>query len=376
MADGKRKKLLTITTCCLIIVAGGLFFYWLDVWRIEEYTDDCYVNGNMVQLNSQVSGIVRSINADNTDYVKKDQVIVELDSTDFQIAYEKSRGNLGETIRQVVKLFEDVKKLMAEVEQKEAFLIKSEEDYNNRVELVRIGGVSREEFEHVTQNLAMARADLSKAYFALQATKALVENTSVATHPLVQEAKEQCKEAYVNLKRTQIVAPANGYVAMRSVQVGEQIGPGKPLLSIVPLDEIWIDANYKETQLSKMRIGQRVTLTSDIYGHSTKFHGRVHGINPGTGAVFSILPPQNATGNWIKIVQRLPVRILLDKEEFEKHPLMLGMTMEATTDISDTSGEVLSTGKSLQPLYHTDVYEKQEVGFNKVFEEILRANLS
>lgn len=375
MAEGKRKKSLIITTCILVLIAGGLFLYWLDVWRIEEYTDDCYVNGNMVQLNAQVSGIVRSINADNTDYVEKNQVIVELDNTDFVIAYEKSKGNLGETIRQVVKLFEDVKQLMAEVEQKEAFLVKSEDDYNNRVELVKIGGVSREEFEHVTQNLAMARADLASTYFALQAAKALVENTKVKNHPLVIEAKEKCKEAYVNLQRTKIVAPASGYVAMRSVQVGEQIGPGKPLLSIVPLDEIWVDANYKETQLSKMRIGQRVSLTTDIYGGSVKFHGRVQGINPGTGAVFSILPPQNATGNWIKIVQRLPVRVILDKEELEKYPLMLGMTMEATTDISDTSGPVLSSGKTLQPLYHTDVYAKQEEGFDKVFEEILKANV-
>ncbi|MCH9613572.1 MAG: Multidrug export protein EmrA [Chlamydiia bacterium] len=372
--EPKRKKSLIITTCIFLILGGGLFLYWLDVWRIEEYTDDCYVNGNMVQLNAQITGIVTSINADNTDYVEQDQLIIELDDTDYKIAYEKAQGNLAETIRQVVKMFQDVKMLAAEVEQKEAFLLKASDDYNNRVELVDIGGVSREEFEHVTQNLAMAQADLSSTHFSLKAAEALVKNTYVRTHPLVIEAKEQCKEAYVNLKRTKIRAPASGTVAMRSAQVGEQINPGKPLLAIVPLDEIWVDANYKETQLSKMRIGQRVSLTADIYGSDVKFHGRVQGLNPGTGAVFSILPPQNATGNWIKIVQRIPVRIRLEKEQFEKYPLMLGMTMEATTDISDTSGDVLTKAKTLRPLYSTDVYQKQEEGFNEVFEAILKAN--
>ena len=372
--EGKRTHALIWTTLVILGISLCVVIYYLKVWRFEEYTDDAYVSGNMTLVNPQISGIVTSIHVDNTDYVEKGQLLIELDTTDYQITYDRSKANLGEVVREVKQMFDMVKQYEADLVAREAELIKAEQDYQNRVNLVGIGGVSREDFEHIQAELRVAKGMLESTFFALQGAKARVANTQMNTHPLVLRAAQEFKDAYVNLKRTKILAPIDGYVAQRQVQVGEQVRPGTPLLSVVPLDEIWIDANFKENQLAKMRVGQPVKITSDIYGGSRVFHGRLMGLNPGTGAVFSILPPQNATGNWIKIVQRVPVRVTLDPEEIKEHPLMLGMSIEATVDLHDQRGPVLRQAQALKSLYKTNIYDKQDDGVDEVIEDIIRVN--
>jgi membrane fusion protein (multidrug efflux system) len=372
--EGKRRHALMWTTLILLAIAGGLGFYYWKVWRFEEYTNDSYVSGNMTIINPQISGIVMSIHVDNTDYVERGQLLIELDATSYQIAYDRTKANLGEVVREVKQMFEVVKQYEADLVAREAELIRAEQDYQNRVNLVGIGGVSKEDFEHIQANLYTARANLDSTFFALQGARALVMNTQIQTHPKVLRLAQELKEAYVNLKRTQILAPVNGYVAQRQVQVGEQVAIGTPLLSVVPLGEIWIDANFKENQLAQMRVGQPVKITADIYGDSVIFHGSLMGINPGTGAVFSILPPQNATGNWIKIVQRVPVRVILDPEEIKEHPLMLGMSTEATVDLHDQRGPMLRPSQPLKSLYMTNIYPKQEEGVDEIIDEIIRMN--
>ena len=214
----------------------------------------------------------------------------------------------------------------------------------------------------------------SELIHSLQAAYAQVQNTTVQTHPLVLQAIDQLKDDYVNLKRCTIVSPVNGYVAMRSAQLGESVSPNEPLLAIIPLNELWVDANFKETQLAKVRIGQAVRMTSDIYGGGVVFQGKVVGINPGTGSVFSALPPQNATGNWIKIVQRVPVRVSLDPQQLKKSPLWLGLSMDVKVDIHDTQGEMLSEERRVAPLYQTKVYSEQERGVDLLIEKIIREN--
>ncbi|MEM7174789.1 MAG: HlyD family efflux transporter periplasmic adaptor subunit [Chlamydiota bacterium] len=370
----RRKKLFVFTTLCFLLIGFAVYLYWLFVWRFEEYTNDAYVSGNMVELTPQVPGIVAAIYADNTDYVEAGQLIIALDRTDYALAFEKSMADLAETVRRVSEMFIAVKQLEADVEARQADVVRAEQDFANRVDLVSIGGVAKEEFEHTETNLLRAQADLMAARFALEKSYAQVGKTTVRDHPLVQKAAEVTRTAWVDLKRCDIIAPVTGYIAMRSAQLGEWVEQSQPLLAIVPLNELWVDANFKETKLSKMRVGQQTRLTSDIYGHSVVFHGKVIGINPGTGNVFSALPPQNATGNWIKIVQRVPVRISLSPKELQKHPLWLGLSMNVHVDVSDEQGEMLVENVQRRPIYATDLYALQQEGIDLMIEEVITTN--
>lgn len=359
-----------------LLIGAAIFIYWWGWLRFEEYTDDAYVAGNMVALTPQITGIVTSINADETDIVEKGQLIIELDTTDFAVAFEQKKAELAEALRHVVSLFEKVGELGAEMEQKKAILWKSALDYEHRKNLVESGGVSIEDFEHSEADLRAAFAALIDVEHALTSALAQVERTTVVTHPTVEKAQERLKEAYIQLNRCKIFAPVRGMVAQRRAQVGERVIAAEKLLAIVPLDEIWVYANFKEVQLKKMKLGQPVKMTADIYGSSVEYHGKVIGIAAGTGSVFSIIPPQNATGNWIKIVQRVPVRITLDPEEITANPLRLGLSMEVTVDIHDTEGSSLGTVKSQKPVYETDIFDQQLVGADAIIDEIIHENVS
>lgn len=371
----KRKKALIITGVVFLVAGLIAFFLWLGYFRFHKYTNDAYVEGNLVQVTPQVTGIITSINVNDTDFVKKDQVLVSLDTTDHELNLKNAEANLANTVRSVVDLFQNVETKSALVAEADANLLNEELYYEKRVGLVDIGGVSKEAFQGVETGLLKAKAALEAARSERSAAVALVEGTTLETHPRVKEMITEVKKAFVALKRCQIVAPTDGFIAERTVQLGEYVNAGTALLSIVPLDQIWVNANYKETKLSKMRVGQNVKLTSDMYGSSVVYHGRVVGLNPGTGNAFSILPPQNATGNWIKIVQRVPVRVSLNVEELETHPLWLGLTMESWVDVKDTSLPRLQAGKpKLKPIYKTDVYAKQIRGAEQLVKKIIRDN--
>ncbi|QVL56794.1 MAG: efflux RND transporter periplasmic adaptor subunit [Simkaniaceae bacterium] len=372
--NNKRNKLLIYTASGFILVGIIIFIYWVEVLRYEQYTNDAYVNGNMIELTPQVPGIVTSINVDNTEYVEEGQVLVELDKTDSRLAFEKAKNSLAETVRNVIQMFIQVERLQAELEQKDAELYRAEKDYQNRVNLVGVGGVSREEFEHVEAAFVGAQASRKETYHALQEAIALVQNTTVATHPNVKKGADGVRDTYVNLQRCDILAPMSGYVAQRTVQLGEYVNVSQPLLAVIPLSELWVDANYKEIQLSRVRVGQSVRMTSDIYGRKVVFSGKVLGINPGTGSVFSALPPQNATGNWIKIVQRVPVRVSLDSQQLKKHPLWLGLSMDVRVDIHDISNEMLREPSRLKPIYKTKIYKEQEEGVQAIIDKIIQEN--
>ncbi|WP_233800822.1 EmrA/EmrK family multidrug efflux transporter periplasmic adaptor subunit [Paraburkholderia sp. HP33-1] len=354
--NGKRKRMMTLLVIVILIAAAAYgLYYFLDA-RFHEDTDDAYVSGNVVQITPQVTGTVIAVNADDTQVVKAGDPLVVLDPADARVALQQAEANLAQVVRQVRGLFADDSQYEAQVAARQADLSRAQDDLKRRLTVAQTGAVSQEEISHARDSVKSAQAALDAAKQQLAANRALTANTTIADHPNVQAAAAKLRDAYLNHARNTLPAPVTGYVAKRSVQVGQRVSPGTPLMAIVPLHDVWVDANFKEVQLKHMRIGQPVELTADVYGSSVPFHGKVVGFSAGTGSAFSLLPAQNATGNWIKVVQRLPVRISLDPQELEKHPLRIGLSMQADVNIKDGTGGQL--GQAPTTTYQTNVFDK------------------
>jgi len=336
-----RRKLLALVIGAFVVGAVGYAAYWALVLRHSEATDDAYVNGNVVQITSQVPGTVIKIQADDTDFVKAGTTLVQLDTADARVALDEAESQLAKTVRQVRNLYATSGQLDATVRQREAELTRAQQDFQRREQLGAIGAVSGEEIQHARDTLRGAEAATTAARQQLVAHQALVDRTTVEDHPDVRNSAARLREAYLAYSRTALPAPVSGYVAKRSVQLGQRVSPGAPLMAVVPLDQVWVDANFKEGQLKSMRVGQPVALTADLYGGKLEYHGRVAGFGAGTGGAFALLPAQNASGNWIKIVQRVPVRIALDRAELEAHPLQVGLSMQVKVDTLEQAGERL-----------------------------------
>ncbi|MFM0648712.1 efflux RND transporter periplasmic adaptor subunit [Paraburkholderia bryophila] len=354
--NGKRKRMMTLLVIVILIAAIAYGLYYFLVARFHEDTDDAYVNGNVVQITPQVTGTVVAVNADDTQTVKAGDPLVVLDPADARVALEQAEANLAQTVRQVRGLFADDNQYEAQVAQRQSDLSRAQDDLKRRLAVAQTGAVSLEEISHARDAVKSAQASVDAAQQQLASNRALTANTTIANHPNVQAAAAKVRDAYLNNARNNLPAPVTGYVAKRSVQVGQRVSPGTPLMAIVPLGGVWVDANFKEVQLKYMHIGQPVELTADVYGSSVVYHGKVVGFSAGTGSAFSLLPAQNATGNWIKVVQRLPVRIALDPQELEKHPLRIGLSMQADVSIKDQSGGQL--GEAPNTVYQTNVFEK------------------
>ena len=365
-------------TSTYIIVIGSLLLiailYWFFIWRFYKYTDDAYVAGNQIIITPLVPSFVKAIHTDDTFLIKKGQLIIELDDTDARIQLNRAEENLANTVREVCQLFHQVFVYKAEIEIKKALLNKTEQDFQHRDNVVLEGGVSLENYEH-------AVAALRESFFSLQMTEVLyfkslsmVQGTSVRNHPLVQIACDRVLDAWVGLYRCKIYSPVEGLGAQRTIQVGKWVAPGDFLMSVIPLDQIWVNANFKETQLKKMRIGQSVKVTSDLYGRGVVFRGIILGIPGGAGNAFSLLPPQNLSGNWIKIVQRLPVRVGLPKDTLLRYPLRIGLSMEATVDVHDEGGEMVPETTAGSPTYETPIYRLEEIGSSAAIEKIFAEN--
>ncbi|TKC88706.1 HlyD family efflux transporter periplasmic adaptor subunit [Trinickia terrae] len=353
---GKRKMLLALLAASLGI-AGAAYgaYYFLDA-RYHVDTDDAYVNGNVVQITPQVTGTVIGVNADNTQIVKKGEPIVQIDPADAKIALQQAEANLGQTVRRVHGLYVDDDKFRADIAERQSDLSKAQDDLKRRLSTGMTGAVSDEEIAHARDAVKSAQAALDAAKQQLGANRALTANASVENHPDVLASAARVRDAYLAYARTTLPAPVTGYIAQRTVQVGQRVSPGAALMSVVPLEQVWVDANFKEWQLRHIRVGQPVELTADVYGSSIVYHGKVVGFTPGTGSALALLPAQNATGNWIKVVQRLPVRIEIPPEELEKHPLRVGLSMNVDVDVKDPAGAQLGTQST--STYKTDVFAK------------------
>jgi membrane fusion protein (multidrug efflux system) len=357
-----------------VAVAGAAFgAYYYTVGQYHQSTDDAYVSGNLVQLTPQVSGTVVAVNADDTQIVRQGAPLVTLDDADAKIALADAEAALGQTVRQVSGLYVNNDFYAATVAQRQSDLARANDDLKRRLTVAETGAVSGEDIAHARDAVSSAQAALDAARQQAEANHALTDRTSIEEHPRVQAAASKVRDAYLNYARNTLPAPVTGYVARRSVQVGQRVAPGTPLMAIVPLDGVWVDANFKEGQLKHMRIGQTVTLSADVYGSGVKYHGRVVGFSAGTGAAFAVLPAQNATGNWIKVVQRLPARIQLDQRELDAHPLRIGLSMQVDVDTRDQSGAQL--GAAVGTSYRTDVFAQYGAHADAEIARIIAQNM-
>jgi membrane fusion protein, multidrug efflux system len=301
-----------------------------------------------VQLTAEIPGTVRAIRARETETVAVGQTLLELDPSDARIAMDSAVSDLANTVRQVRGTFVQIERLRAQVAVRDVELQRARADLSRRRSVASGGAISAEEFEHAQESVKGLEAALRAAREDLNVALAQTEGTTPELHPLVLRAAARVRDAGLTLQRTTIASPVNGVVGRKGVQIGQRIAPGMPLMGIVPLDDVWVDANFKEVQLARMHIGQPAKVESDLYGSKVTFSGHVVGISPGTGAAFALLPPQNASGNWIKIVQRVPVRIALDPGQVREHPLRVGLSMHVTVDVHDESGPVLTVPRSAE----------------------------
>ncbi|MEO5686330.1 MAG: efflux RND transporter periplasmic adaptor subunit [Burkholderiaceae bacterium] len=352
----KRRTALTAIAVAVLVIGGGYGIYYWMTGRHSEATDNAYVAANVVQITAQAGGTVTAIQADDTNYVKAGQLLVKLDPADSRVALDQAEASLAQTVRETRILFANNSTLQAQIDARQADatrasadLAKAQDDVNRRAPLVQSGAVGKEEFDHATQQLTSSRSTFTAAKSALDAAKeqlssnqSQTEGTNVADHPNVLRAAAKVREAWLAVQRADVLAPVSGTVARRSVQVGQRVQAGVPLMAVVQLDNVWVDANFKEGQLERLRLGQPANLEADVYGKHVVFHGKVAGLGAGTGAAFSLLPAQNATGNWIKVVQRVPVRIALDPKEVAQNPLQVGLSMNVTVNVADESGRAVS----------------------------------
>ncbi|MBK1688216.1 HlyD family secretion protein [Rubrivivax gelatinosus] len=384
----KRKPALLAVTAITLAAAVLYGGWWLLTQRHHESTDNAYVQGQVVQITPQVAGTVLAVLADDTDLVKAGQPLVRLDAADARLALARAEAQLAQTVREVRTVYANdatyaanVRLREAEVARAEAEARRAADDLERRRPLLASGAVGGEELQHAETTLASAKSALAAARSALaaaqeQATsnRALTDGTTPEHHPNVERAAAAVREAWLALQRTELPAPIAGQVARRSVQVGQRVAPGTPLMSVVPLEQVWVEANFKEGQLRDMRIGQPVRLSADLYGSRVEYEGRVVGVGAGTGAAFALLPAQNATGNWIKVVQRVPVRIELDARQLAEHPLRVGLSMQASVDTADTHGEPVLAAVT-RPTNRTAVFDAAGEAAERRVHEIIARNL-
>jgi membrane fusion protein, multidrug efflux system len=329
-----RRRLFMLLGGVVVIAALIAFVWWYIVASGYVSTDDAYVDASVAEITPQIDGLVRSVPVNDTQTVKRGQILVVIDPVDQQIAVAQAEANYGQATRRVEQYFANASAGVAQVSSKRADLQRAQLDYKRRMALASTGAVSGDELSTAKDALDTAVAGVEMAQRQLLSQQALIRGTTVQNNPEVMTAKAQLDTARLGLSRTVLRAPVDGIVAQSVVQVGQRVQVGTQLMTVVPVAQVYVNANFKEGQLRRVRIGQGATLTSDLYGSSVVFHGKVAGVGGGTGSAFAVIPAQNATGNWIKVVQRLPVRIALDPAELARHPLRVGLSMDATIDIA------------------------------------------
>jgi len=371
-----RKRKVLLIGLALIVILGGLGVWaWHELYgRWNESTDDAYVNGNVVEITPLVTGTVTSIGADDGDLVRAGQVLLQFDPSDAEVGLQSAEANLAKTVRQVRGLYSNVDGMKAQLAAQRAEVKKAQDNYSRRKNLAAGGAISQEELSHAHDDLISAQSALNNVQQQLASSVALVDDTEVSSHPDVKAAAAQLRQAYLANARSTLIAPVTGYVAKRTVQLGQRVQPGTALMAVIPLDQLWIDANFKETQLGNMRIGQPVEIESDLYGSDVKYSGTIDSLGAGTGSAFALLPAQNATGNWIKIVQRVPVRVHINADELAEHPLRIGLSTVVNVNLHDQSGPVLAQQPPKKASFSTNVYEQQLAEADAVIARLIQEN--
>lgn len=370
-----RKKGLSIFILLLIVSGILAAFYWVFFLKDIERTEDAYVGGNQIMVSGQVAGNVAKINVDNMDKVRAGDILIELDDTNAKLSFEQAQSNLANAVRQIKQLEFTVQQLQAAVNANEITLAQAQGNLNRRVQLEKSGAIDQESFQHAKEAVALAKANLSSSQNQLAANQALLLARPLMQQPQIQNAVAAVKQAWLNLQRTQIKSPIDGYVARRSAQVGQAVSVGSPLMAVISTEQMWLDANFKETQLTDMRLGQPAEVHFDLYGKDKVFHGTVVGIDIGTGSAFSLLPSQNASGNWIKVVQRIPVRIQLDAQQIAENPLRIGLSATVKVNVANKDGAFLREIDAPRTHYTTDTLHYDESAVDSLIQSIIEQNL-
>jgi membrane fusion protein (multidrug efflux system) len=373
--NGKRRVILTIIALVFITLGVLWGLYWFLVLSKRERTDDAYVNGNKVVISSQVVGTVVAVLTDDTQLVTAGQVLVRLDPVDAETALARATSALGQTVRQVRQEKLTALEYDSMIETRRLELTRAEADLAKREPLLAASAIAPEEVRHARETVALARSALRQSERQAMAAHALIDGADVDDNPAVLESRAAFRDAWISAQRNAVLAPVTGYVAERSVQLGQHIQAGQALMTVIPLNSLWIDANFKEVQLRNMRIGQPAEVRSDLYGGAHIYHGHVQGMSAGTGAAFALLPAQNASGNWIKVVQRVPVRIKIDDADLVKAPLRVGLSATVKVAITDLHGPVLAGKPADQPVTDTQVYDRDLERANAMADAVIRRNL-
>jgi membrane fusion protein (multidrug efflux system) len=371
--SSRRQFGFLILGALIVLAALAYGAYWYLDARFYESTDDAYVGGDIIAVTSRENGTLMALHADNTQTVARGQLLMEMDPAVVNVNVASAEANLARTVRTVNGEFSRAVSSSAQVEQAQVQLSLAQTDYQRRLAASADGAVSAEELAHARDSVRAAEAALDAARGGHDQSLSPIQGTDVANNPDVLSAEAALRTAMIAQGHMRIVAPVDGVVAQRTVQVGQQVAAGTPLLAVVPLDNVWIDANFKEVQLQDMRIGQPVAVTADIYGGKVTYHGHVEGLGAGSGSAFALLPPQNASGNWIKIVQRVPVRIALDPEELKAHPLRIGLSVNVSVDVKDTSGPVVSSRVTAADT-RADLGEDSNAKADRAIAQILAEN--
>jgi len=374
-AAAKRRSILILIAAIFIVLGVLWAAYWVLVLAKREQTDDAYVNGNKVVISAQISGTVIAVLADDTQLVKAGQVLVRLDPVDAETNLSRAASALAQTVRQVRQEKATAEQYDSVIETRKLELARSEADLAKREPLLADRAIAPEEVRHARESVQLARAALTQAVRQATSSHALVDGTQVADNPAVLQAKSAYRDAWIAAERNAVVAPVTGYVAERSVQLGQRIQAGQALMTVIPLNSLWVDANFKEVQLRYLRIGQPAQVRSDLYGGSYIFHGHVEGMSAGTGDAFSLLPAQNASGNWVKVVQRVPVRIQIDDGDLVNSPLRVGLSATVTVDTTNRDGPVLATRPADRPVGDTEVYAQDLDKANAEADAVVNRNL-
>lgn len=368
-----RNYHLALVTVIALLIAGAYAFYWFHFSRQFVVTNDAYVAGNLIPLKAQTSGTVVDVRVDNTQFVKQGDVLVRLDGLQAQVSLEQAQANLAQSVREVETLFSKSAMLRQKLISKEAILHHSQRDLARYQSVATDGVVSAQQIENTQFQVREQEAEVAQLRAELGGAEALIQNTSPANNPKVLQAIAQFKQAYLDNARQEIVAPVSGYVAKRSVQIGDQVRPETSLMIIVPLNYLWVEANFLENELVNVQPSQPVEITVDLYGSKVVYHGEVLGLAAGTGSVFGLLPPDNATGNYIHIVERVPVRIGLNALELQANPLRPGLSSFVRIDTRSKGQSVL---KPITPTvnYQTDVYSHQLENADVLIRKIIEKN--
>jgi membrane fusion protein (multidrug efflux system) len=372
--EQRIRRLWAVAAMAVLAGLAALLYAWLHAGRFVT-TNDAYVAGNVVPLKAQTRGTVVEVRTDNTRYVRQGEVLVRLDGLEAKVAQEKAEADLAEAVREVKALFSEADRLRQHLAGQEAALERVRRDLARYRSVAGEGAVTGQQVEDTQFQLRELEAGVRQTRAELQGAEALIRGTGLADHPRVRQAASALKRAYLDAVRQEIVAPVSGYVAKRTIQPGDEVRPDTPLLAIVPLDDLWVDANFLEDELAHVQPGQPVTLTADLHGSGIVYHGRVLGLEPGTGSVFGLLPPNNATGNYIHIAERVPVRIGLNPEELRAHPLRPGLSMIARIDTGQPGRSVLEPLTTVPGgAYSTGVYERQLEGVEELIRKIVEQN--